>query len=127
MQATADRSAARGLRARPTMYRGVLMRSRMEADLAALLDLHGVEWEYEPMCFADATGQYLPDFYVVAPRFAGYVELKGYPVDVGEITARMEIVWSSEPTADLYLVHLDGDCFASGTDRCWIDVGSLLV
>ncbi len=57
------------LTARPTYYRGVLMRSRLEADFAAWLDgpggqglLGGAPWSYESACFADENGQYLPDF-----------------------------------------------------------------
>jgi len=39
------------------------MRSRTEALYAA--SLHGIAtWEYEPECFADEHGQYLPDFRV---------------------------------------------------------------
>ena len=50
--------------ARPTVYRGVKMRSRTEARYAAALDDLGVSWEYEPCCFADGRVQYLPDFRV---------------------------------------------------------------
>lgn len=69
--------------ARPTTYRGIRMRSRLEAGFAQWLDQLGCTWEYEPECFADETGQYLPDFLVrdvqlLAPvlRYDLYVEVK---------------------------------------------------
>ena len=42
----------------PTNYRGVRFRSRLEARWAALFDLLGWKWEYEPI---DLAG-YIPDF-----------------------------------------------------------------
>lgn len=49
--------------ARPTVYRGVQMRSRLEAGFGSWLDKLGFEWVYEPECIAHPTlGQYLPDF-----------------------------------------------------------------
>lgn len=44
----------------PTVYRGVQMRSRLEARYAALFDILGIRWEYEPV---DLRG-YVPDFVV---------------------------------------------------------------
>ena len=51
-----------GHKGRPTVYKGIEMRSRLEADYAAHLDRSGVKWEYEPTCFAGPKGQWLPDF-----------------------------------------------------------------
>jgi hypothetical protein len=42
----------------PTKYKGVQFRSRLEARWAAMFDMLGWEWEYEPF---DAAG-YIPDF-----------------------------------------------------------------
>lgn len=67
------------LKARPTLYRGIQMRSRNEAGFAQWLDRHFWNWEYEPDCFADPTGQYLPDFRVLFNERPGsgiYVEVK---------------------------------------------------
>lgn len=94
------------LRARPTSYRGTLMRSRLEARFAQFLDACGVTWEYEPMCFAGPTGQYLPDFRtdhlgermyweVKPPREAGWCP--------GVVADKMAIIWASEPDAVLAL------------------------
>jgi hypothetical protein len=48
--------------ARATTYRGIEMRSRLEARFAGVLDDLGVAWRYEPRALASRDGQYLPDF-----------------------------------------------------------------
>lgn len=55
-----------GQPARPTVYRGIHMRSRLEARWAAYLDGNPSwrGWEYEPRAYADQSGQWLPDFVV---------------------------------------------------------------
>ena len=51
------------IKAIPTMYGGILFRSRLEARLAVLFDACGVDWEYEPEGFDLGDGiWYLPDF-----------------------------------------------------------------
>ncbi|MBP7631878.1 MAG: hypothetical protein KA758_15605 [Acidimicrobiales bacterium] len=50
------------LTARPTTYKGTLMRSRLEAGYAAWLDHVGFDWSYEAHCYAGPGGQWLPDF-----------------------------------------------------------------
>lgn len=73
------------LAARPTAYKGIQMRSRLEARYAAWLDHWRFQWEYEPRCFASELGQYLPDFVIhdvavlgseAATRQDVYVEVK---------------------------------------------------
>lgn len=49
-------------KARPTIYKGIHMRSRLEAGFAGWLDRSNIEWEYEPFAVGDEHGQYLPDF-----------------------------------------------------------------
>lgn len=103
-------------KSRPTLYRGIQMRSRLEADFAAYLDVkHPGRWEYEPTCFAGPQGQWLPDFRIGAPGTGQYVEVKplsllrdqpGYsPYDgIDEILRKMEIARLSEPECSLVLV-----------------------
>lgn len=100
-------------RARPTVHRGVRMRSRLEAAVAAAFDDGGVEWQYEPAAFqAVGGGQYLPDFCVLLPvltdAFAPswgprlvYIEVKPTIEAANEASRdkRMEAIWSSEPDA----------------------------
>jgi len=47
----------------PTMYRGIQMRSRLEARWAAYLDITDWKWEYEPV---DLPG-WIPDFIIYPP------------------------------------------------------------
>jgi hypothetical protein len=93
------------LKARPTTYNGIEMRSRLEARVAAFLDERGIAWEYEPRAFGTKRGQYLPDFrlttFLNRPL---YLEVRGTVDDVHkllEIRHQMEIVLASEPDATL--------------------------
>lgn len=106
-------------KARPTIYSGIRMRSRLEADYAAHLDDAGREWEYEPQCFASPDGQWLPDF---RWKWQGsdvwhYVELKPMslilagegPDDfvadrINAVLRKMEIALASDPDLTLSLV-----------------------
>ncbi len=63
--------------AMPTVYRGVQLRSRLEAQSAYLLDALNMTWQYEPKSYMLAGGTtYLPDFYIDSQRM--YVECRGY-------------------------------------------------
>ena len=53
------------IQAKPTIYNGVQMRSRLEAKWAAFFDQIGWRWEYEPDGFGD---YYIPDFMILGPR-----------------------------------------------------------
>lgn len=101
--------------ARQTVYKGIKMRSRLEADYASALDRDGQPWEYEPTCFAGPDGQWLPDFRL--GDHPTYVELKpAYLIEwdtdswlevydrVDEILRRMTVAWLSEPKTALQLV-----------------------
>ena len=103
------------IKARPTLYKGIQMRSRLEADYAAHLDRTWQSWEYEPDCFAGPDGQWLPDF-----RVGGIVLQEVKPASLirrreGEtdydiacrmdpILQRMLIARESEPEVPLELV-----------------------
>ena len=107
------------VKARPTTYNGILMRSRLEADYAAYLDRAGLKgkWEYEPECFASEAGQWLPDFRVRGliggPDAETFVELKPAGClgddyaggDIDKYLTRMTIAWASKPDAELALVY----------------------
>ncbi len=97
------------LRARPTSYRGIQMRSRLEARAAAELDEHKLLWDYESRCFADATGQYLPDFEITANerwvfRHKVFIDVKPQTLTADAaagLLRRMKIIWASDKTAEL--------------------------
>lgn len=111
----AKQAAARPeMNGRPTTYKGIKMRSRLEADYARHLDQTGAEWDYEPVCFADETGQWLPDFrsgrFLIEVKPASLLKARGGETDWGvirridEILARVEIAWASEPDAKVNVV-----------------------
>ncbi len=94
------------IKARTTLYRGVQMRSRLEADFAAFLDRGGVSWEYEPVCFAGPHGQWLPDFRVLDGAERIYAEIKPESLRNDQIDPtlkRMRVAWLTEPAALLHL------------------------
>lgn len=115
-------------RGRKTIYRGITMRSRLEASFAGWLDRNGFTWQYEPFCFADQRGQYLPDFCVfgVDPTFgcdwdavepatwqgALYIEVKPPDFDEAKVRRQMQTIWSTNPSAHLLIAsprYLDGE------------------
>lgn len=89
------------MKARPTTYKGIRMRSRTEALFAASLE-GSCTWVYEPECFADETGQYLPDFLVSFTEVDRvYYEIKPTMAQVAPAARRMEIILSTHPKAHL--------------------------
>jgi hypothetical protein len=105
--------AAGSRQPRITVYRGIEMRSRLEALAAPYLDRYEFAWQYEPICFGGMGGQYLPDFRVLRSEKANvYLEVKPKPEKL-EITARqqmqrMSVIWESEPDARLIIVLVTG-------------------
>jgi hypothetical protein len=96
------------VQSRSTLYKGIQMRSRLEADFARWLDLGGRPWRYEPQCFADERGQYLPDFeQCLSDDVRLYIEVKpaNFPDDqIEPLLKQMTIIWSSQPDACLQLI-----------------------
>lgn len=125
------------LTARPTIYKGIEMRSRLEAWWARAWDHKGIDWTYEPNAFGSEYGQYLPDFRISDRRPNGtervcYVELKGVVVDPAPFLRRMQIIWSSQPEAILFLIENHGERVWMGSvkedgssDWCEHDVSEL--
>jgi hypothetical protein len=114
--------------ARPTVYRGVQMRSRLEARVAEWMDSGGLAWQYEPRVYKSESGEYLPDFQVGERTF---IEVKP------SIEALREAIWESIhraaavliescPQSFFWVVRSDGTArllhFASSgleTIQCW--------
>lgn len=105
--------------ARPTLYKGIQMRSRLEADFAAYLDGRGEQWKYEPDCFASTDGQWLPDFRVDDSLDSGaplYIELKPHGLldewrkagerytRINSLMRKMMIARESQPKCHLWLI-----------------------
>ena len=71
------------IRSIPTIYHGVLFRSRLEARWAEAFDRRGIAWMYEEDSYDLGGGvYYLPDF--LLPRLRTYVEVKGILDDEAE-------------------------------------------
>jgi len=92
------------MQARRTVYKGITMRSRLEASFAAVLDSATLTWRYEPQCFADQAGQYLPDFLVIFEGERVYLEVKPPTADTSAALLKMHIIRASEPGANLKVV-----------------------
>lgn len=107
--------------ARPTVYKGIQMRSRLEAGFAAWLDGEGIDWEYEPSAFGSERGQYLPDFellsVLVKKYFPGrqdrrvFVEIKPSRPTDELLSSLAGILWESEPRAYLVAIWPEGACW----------------
>lgn len=66
----------------PTIYNGITLKSRMEAQCALLFDRCGWKWEYEPKSFMLKNGvNYMPDFHLT--EFKTVVECRGYESEKG--------------------------------------------
>lgn len=98
------------LTARPTTYKGIQMRSRLEALFAAELDALGAEWVYEPRAYAGDGGQYLPDFQILtSPQQQPYTRpyfIEVRPTVEGAFRAmpQMQVILESLPDAILHVV-----------------------
>lgn len=66
----------------PTVYRGIIFRSRLEADTAYLLTNLGIDWEYEKHSFLLEDGLHFAlDF--LAPEIRLFIEDRGYENEKG--------------------------------------------
>jgi hypothetical protein len=67
--------------AKPTIYKGVPMKSALEAKTAAALERVGlrinIDFTYEPLRFADDQAVYTPDFHI------GWIPIEGAPTFSG--------------------------------------------
>lgn len=100
------------MRARPTTYKGIEMRSRTEALYAQRLDENGHTWFYEPRAYADGTGQYLPDFQVIQDDVWGadhFIEVKPTAEHARDALPGMHPILATDPQAVLASVYNAGD------------------
>ena len=82
----------------PAVYKGIQMRSKLEADYARALDRIGASWEYEPGPFLGTEGGWLPDFLVNGV----WTELKPSDFTATEIAGqirRISVIWETDPEA----------------------------
>jgi len=113
----ADSTAYARIPARPTTYKGIKMRSRLEAGYAAYLDHSRVAWEYEPECFGDELGQYLPDFQLGETGTFAEIKPAGGDHDLADVLERMHIIRSTHDSATLIVTegtYIDGGAGSYG-------------
>jgi hypothetical protein len=67
------------IQAKPTIYKGIQFRSRLEVQWAKFLDERQVIWEYEKYPFLFGEEGYLPDFYF--PELGLWGEVKPTTLD----------------------------------------------
>lgn len=103
----------------PTMFRGVLMRSRTEARWAALMTNIGWDWTYEPF---DLAG-YVPDFSIVLGGVEHIIEVKATDEDF--VAAETKIDCSTWEGPAIIVGHaLDGRTvgryrYSDGVQQTW--------
>lgn len=113
------------LTARETHYKGIKMRSRLEATFAAACDRKALTWTYEPRCYASDAGQWLPDFEITYDGRSCFVDVKPPTGDWAWFLPRMEIAWQSEPDAVLMLWTPEGGWIATHLTGWWpMDFGN---
>lgn len=125
---------------RPTIYKGIQMRSRLEAGFAAWLDGRHIKWQYEPCAFADEKGQYLPDFELLEFDITSlkgdmgrvFIEVKpdgfmdessaNYERDKKIIDRQADILHASDPQALFFLAKPSGVWWLDGChiSAAWI-------
>ena len=94
----------------PTTYKGINMRSKMEARTAYILDQLELDWKYEPKSFMLKNGMsYIPDFYI--PELDTWVEVKG----VMEEKDKKQIEQFNEEEHEILLLMEDKAYFYEAT------------
>lgn len=96
------------INAKPITYRGIAMRSKLEAEFAWYLDECEFTWEYEPRIFGPVGEGYMPDFYIQENGDRCYVEVKPTLERANAAKDRMKVIWKSDPDAILIMVSGDG-------------------
>jgi hypothetical protein len=112
-------------KARPTVYAGIQMRSRLEATFAETTDSVGIRWEYEPRAYgAKGRRQYLPDFEIWLESGARFlVEVRPTPELAYLAMERMSVIWESEPDAHLIITTPNGPSWSAINDgQFWVCV-----
>jgi hypothetical protein len=90
---------------KPTLYRGVYMRSKTEAKAAAWIESQGWKWVYEPESFLQEKDQYTPDFYI--PDIDALIEVKPFEF-LSEVQRIRRIAASIKKTFAVISPVMDG-------------------
>jgi hypothetical protein len=94
----------------------------LEAKVAAHYDRLGLRWAYEPRAYANASGQYLPDFQLLDEPYGVpiFVEVRPTLERAFLALAPMQIILDSEPDACLVVVVPGSfNLFSIAESRLW--------
>lgn len=75
----------------PTMYGGLLYRSKLEACWACFFDELGIVYDYEVESYSLPSGNYLPDFYLPKTEGGIWAEVKARHPEEHEIDLAREL------------------------------------
>lgn len=110
---------------KPVTYRGVGMRSKLEADFAHHLDSLGIRWVYAPAIFGPRDAGYLPDFRLIRDDGWHFVELKPTLDQAEAAKTRIAIIWQTFPDAALIVVSAEESRWfasvAGGEWTSWVE------
>ncbi len=106
-------------KARPTTYKGIEFRSRLEVRFACYLDLMDERWLYKPRVY----GRYLPDFEIVGAVRPTFIEVKPTQAEVRPAADKMSVIWGTHPDALLIVACEEGrsfyGCYSGGRWTSW--------
>ena len=110
-------------KARPTTYKGIEFRSRLEVRYAWYLDDIGERWRYEPRVFGPKGRGYLPDFEILGKAQPTFIEVKPTAEEIPDAARKMEVIWDTHPDALLIVACEQGwtylGCLRGGTWEGW--------
>lgn len=103
------------IKSRPSMYKGIEFRSRLEVRFAWHLDTIGEQWRYEPRIYGPKGKGYLPDFEILGRPQPTFIEVKPTTEEVADAALKMQVIWETHPDALLIVACEQG----------WTYVGAL--
>lgn len=105
------------IQAKPTVYKGIEFRSRLEARSAAAFDRRGWRWRYEPDTYVAGRTGYIPDFRLA--NDAGeefWIEVKSSLTQVDDDHKARQF---ARETRDEVLYGYEGDSFLHRPADVW--------
>jgi hypothetical protein len=106
------------IKAKPTVYKGVSFRSRLEARAAAAFDRQRWAWRYEYDTYQAGGTGYVPDFYIVEPDSGldYWVEVKPNQAAVDDDHKARQF---ARTTSDPVFYAIEGESFLHRPEDPW--------
>lgn len=108
-------------KARPSVYKGVAFRSRLEVRFAFHLDLLGETWVYEPRVYGPKGRGYLPDFEIIGATRPTFIELKPTRKQAEAAKAKVAVIWETHPGALIIIAAAQGCTFYGSQGGPWVE------